>query len=269
MTRAKLLVLAVLAVAAAQPLPPPAAADEGASFVDTFGGIDRGRWLVSHGWSNGDFQDCTFQESNIKIVPGGGVELTLQDAAGLERPSSCAELQSHATYGFGTYEVRLRAASSPGLVTAFFTYTGPGQAPGRPHDEIDFEFLGKSPDAVQLNYFARGIGGHGHDVALGYSAAQEAADYAFEWTADAIRWFVNGRMVHEVTRRSGEPFPTHPGKICLSIWNGRGPDMASWLAPFGGRGQRLVARVERVAFTRLGEPCRFPGSIVCQRQSGR
>ncbi len=241
------------------------AADEGASFVDTFDRIEPARWFVSNGWSNGEFQDCTFQQGNVAVLPGGGVALALQDAAGLERPSSCAELQTHATFGYGTYEVRVRAARAHGVVTAFFTYTGPGQKPPQPHDEIDFEFLGKAPQNVQANYFANGVGEHGHDIPLGLDAADRMSDYAFEWTPDAIRWFVDGRLMHEVLRKDGAPYPTTPGKICLSIWNGRGPNMTSWLGAFDGRGRRLEAHYQRVAFTRWGDPCQFPGSLVCRR----
>ncbi|MEQ1710595.1 MAG: family 16 glycosylhydrolase [Hyphomicrobium sp.] len=249
--------------------PRAGASAEGGSFVDTFARIDSTRWLVSNGWSNGDFQDCTFQQANVAELPGGGVALVLQDATGLERPSSCAELQSHATFGYGTYEVRVRAARAHGVVTAFFTYTGPGQKPPQPHDEIDFEFLGKAPQTVQANYFANGVGEHGRDLPLEFDAAARMNDYAFEWTPDALRWFVDGRLMHEVVRKSGEPYPTTPGKICLSIWNGRGPSMAGWLGAFDGRGRRIEAHYQRVAFTRWGDPCQFPESLVCRRPPAR
>lgn len=245
------------------------AAAEGTSFVDTFAGVDPARWLMSDGWSNGDFQDCTFQRANVSALPGGGVALALRDAAGLERPSSCAELQTHAKFGYGTYEVRVRAARAQGVVTAFFTYTGPSQKPPQPHDEIDFEFLGKAPQTVQANYFAGGVGEHGHDIPLGFDAAEKTSDYAFEWTPDAIRWFVDGRLMHEVRRKDGEPYPTTPGKICLSIWNGRGPGMTSWLGAFDGQGRQLDAHYRRVAFTRWGDPCQFPDSLVCRRPPPR
>ena len=141
------------------------------------------------------------------------------------------------------------------------------RALGLPHDEIDFEFLGRSASTVQLNYFAAGKGDHGHDVELGFDPARTMADYAFEWTPEGIRWFVNGREVHAVRRQEGRPFPVTPGKICLSIWNGRGPDMETWLAPFDSAKRPLTARYERVAFTRWGEPCQFPESLVCRRNA--
>lgn len=245
------------------------AAAESSSFVDTFTQIDTDRWFVSDGWSNGDFQNCTFQRTNVSMLPGGGIALSLQDAAGLERPSSCAELQTHATFGYGTYEVRVRAARAKGVVTAFFTYTGPGQKPPQPHDEIDFEFLGKATQTVQANYFGDGVNAKGHDIPLGFDAAERTSDYAFEWTPEAIRWFVDGRLMHEVRRRDGEPYPTTPSKICLSIWNGRGTDMTDWLGAFDGQGRKLDAHYQRVAFTRLGDPCQFPDSLVCRRPPPR
>ena len=240
------------------------AADAGASFVDTFARVDPGRWLISNGWSNGDFQDCTFQRGNVAVVGGGGVTLALQDATGLA-PLELRGVAEPRHLRLRILEVRVRAARAHGVVTAFFTYIGPYQKPPQPHDEIDFEFLGRATSTVQANYFANGVGEHGHDIPLGFDAADRMSDYAFEWTPDAIRWFVDGRLMHEVAHKHGDPYPTTPGKICLSIWNGRGPSMTSWLGAFDARERRLEAHFQRVAFTRWGDHCQFPEFLVCRR----
>src|SRR3546814_5031761 len=81
-----------------------------------------------------------------------------------------------------------------------------------PHDEIDFEFLGKSPRQVQVNYYTARKGGHETMIDLGFDASEDFHTYAFEWRPDSIRWFVDGRQVHEETGQRG-PLPSTPGKI--------------------------------------------------------
>jgi hypothetical protein len=130
----------------------------------------------------------------------------------------CAEIQSRAFYDYGTFEVRMRAARASGTNSAFFTYVG--STHGRPHDEIDFEVIGRNTREVQVNTFVSGKDGHGQTVPNGTDAADEFVDYAFEWTPDRIRWFVNGKLTREISGQ-GENVPTHAAKIYLSLWNGR------------------------------------------------
>ena len=80
-------------------------------------------------------------------VGDGGVTLSLTDEPFGERKFSCAEIRTKAAYGYGTYEVRMRGAAGAGVNSTFFTYVGPPFGEGLPHDEIDFEFLGKTQTA--------------------------------------------------------------------------------------------------------------------------
>jgi len=233
----------------------------GASFFDDFSRIDRKRWYVSHGWNNGPNHGCAWSASNNRLTPPHGVDQILDDRPAVERPYSCGELQSMEFYGYGTYEVRLRSIDASGVVTGFFVYTGPPHGAGKRHDEIDFEFMGRSPGQVQLNYFAAGQGGHERNIDLGFNAGTTINDYAFQWTPDSIRWFVNGKLVHEVKRKADEAWPFEPGKIYLSIFTAIG--MEGWTGRFQYPGHPLIATYEHVAFTALGEPCGFPASVLC------
>jgi endo-1,3-1,4-beta-glycanase ExoK len=244
----------------------------GSSFVESFTAKDLRRWYISDGWTNGDHQGCTWSAGNV-TAGGGALELRLRKEGGARAtgpdgeaaPSqiySCAELQTHEAYGYGTYEVRMRPAAGSGVVTAFFTYIGPRPGAPAPHDEIDFEFLGKDTRAVQLNYFGNGEGGHERMARLAFDAPGRMADYAFEWLPDSIRWFIDGELVHEARREAGKPFPATPSRILLSLWSAHGLDV--WTGKFEYPGQPLVARYERVAFTKAGDPCQFPDSIVCK-----
>jgi endo-1,3-1,4-beta-glycanase ExoK len=241
-----------------------AAAQEGVGFIDRFPSLDLKRWYVSHGWANGPHQNCTWTESNLKV--DNKVELSLTDTKSKDRPFTCAELQSNAFYGYGTYEVRARAAAGKGLVSAFFSYVGPPH--GKPHDEIDFEFLGKAPSEAFVSYFASGKV-NSETVPLGFDATAGMHNYAFEWLPGSIRWYADGRLVREVKAAEGRPLPVTPQKIYISLWNGTGQDQEAWLDRFEYPGKPLKALFEYIAFTPMGAACQFPQSIVCKRSGGK
>jgi endo-1,3-1,4-beta-glycanase ExoK len=255
------LILLIAAVGLAGPA--LAQADKAGAFIDRFASLNLGHWHVSHGWANGPHQNCTWMSSHVKV--DGAVELSLTNEPTKDRPFTCAELQTKQFYGFGTYEVRMKTAAGPGLVTAFFTYTGPPH--GRPHDEIDFEFLGKAPAEAFVSYFANGKTSP-ETAKLPFDSSTAAHDYAFEWLPDTIRWYAGGRLIREVKASDGKAIPTQTQKIYLSIWNGTGWDQEAWLGRFSYPGRPLKAMYEYVAFTPAGAPCHFPESIVC-RQADR
>src|SRR3546814_12620976 len=72
--------------------------------------------------------------------------------------------------------------------------------------------------------------------------------YAFEWRPDSIRWFVDGRQVHEETGQRG-PLPSTPGKIFLHAWAGKNLD--GWLGRVSYPGRPLVRSEAR----RVGKEC--------------
>jgi endo-1,3-1,4-beta-glycanase ExoK len=253
-----LLALAVFAASAGDALGQEAKRQGlGASFFEDFSTFDRRRWFVSDGWNSGGFQSCTYAESHVHAREGA-LELRLTDTPSARGPYTCAEVQSLELYGHGLYEVRMRAAAAtPGVVSAFFTFIRP------PHDELDIEFVGKQPKQVQLNYFVNGAPQRGKNIDLEFDTTTAMNDYAVEWLPDALRWFVNGRLIYEVKKGNDTPFPVQPSKIHLSIWSGSAASN-DWLGPFVYPGP-LTARFEHVAYTQAGKPCQFPTSIICAR----
>jgi endo-1,3-1,4-beta-glycanase ExoK len=237
-----------------------ACAEAGESFIERFEALDHKRWYLSHGWANGDHQACTWSNKNIR-VENRQLILTLRPEKSEKRNFSCSELQSKATFGFGTYEVRARAAVGSGVVTGFFTYSGPPQP--NPHDEIDFEWLGRDVNAVQTNYFVNGqsIGGAMHPV--GPDGAKTAHNYAFEWLPDSLRWYIDGKLVREVQKAADAPYPTHSSKILVSLWNS--DTLVDWLGPLEDQTATATASFEWIAFTAAGEKCHFRESILCSQ----
>lgn len=189
--------------------------------------IDTGHWYISHGWANSDIQSCEWRKEAI-TARDNNIVMTLSDKGGKVRPISCAEMQSEARHGYGSYSTRMRAAKGSGLNTAFFTFIGPAQNVPH-HDEIDFEFLGKDTTMVQLNYYIDGKPQGATFVKLGYDASKEFHDYTFVWEPKKIRWYIDNKLVRETD--DNVPIPTHPGKIFLTLWSGS-PKVKDWLGPF-------------------------------------
>ena len=249
--------------------PPAGAGQEGGSFVETFDKLNRSRWFLSDGWTNGDHQNCTWSKDQVKVRDGvlrlgfasneGGRPAVGKVEEKNVRPFSCGEIQTKASFGYGTYEVRLRTPAGSGLNANMFSFIGPAQK--QPHDEIDFEFLLKDTSRVQVNSYVSGKGGNEHLVPLKTASDAEFADYAFVWEAKRLRWFVNGTQVYEITDPA--KIPSHESKIYLSLW---GSDtMAGWLGRFRPPATGLTMEVDRVAFTALHQPCQFEHSVACLR----
>ncbi len=52
-------------------VPHPATAQTtGASFVENFDKLDRGRWYISDGWSNGAHQNCAWSKGQVSVSDG-------------------------------------------------------------------------------------------------------------------------------------------------------------------------------------------------------
>lgn len=198
-------------------------------------------------WSNGDPFNCAWQPDNVTF--GQGKMLLTLDNKGCPqecegKPYASGEFRStQEKYGFGYYEVRMKPAKGDGLVSSFFTYTGTyGQSD---HHEIDFEFLGKDTNKVQLNYYVEGQGNHEVMIDLGFDASKEFHNYGFKLTPDSLTWYVDGKPVHTVKGK----VPSKPGKIMVNFWPGTGVD--GWLKAFNYSGKPLSAEYDWIAYAPL------------------
>jgi beta-glucanase (GH16 family) len=160
-----------------------------------------------------------YRSSNIDFGKDG-MKLSLAKLPRGKLPFSGAEFQRNGTYGYGRYEAVLTAAEGYGAISSFFTYTGSHF--GDAHDEIDFEFVAKSPRQVHLNHFQNGDE-HPIDIPLWFNTAQAPHLYAFEWSPNAIRWYVDGVKIHEATSE----IPTTSGRVMANLWAGTG-SATSW-----------------------------------------
>ncbi len=230
-------------------------AAQGTTFFDGFDTVDPDRWFISDGWSNGDHQNCEWSRDAIATEPGN-VTLQFRATGIAAKPYICGEIQSQATFGYGTFEARFRTDRASGINAAFFTYIGPVHK--KPHDEIDFEVLTQDTSSVSLNTYVDGKPRNGTTAALPSPSDSNFHTYSFIWEPSRLRWFIDGVLVHDVT---GDDLPSNPQKIFFSHW---GTDtLSDWMGPFADPGRALQMNVDWVAYTAPGEDCAFGDSVLC------
>jgi len=197
----------------------------GAFLVDFSRGYDRHTHVLS-GWDiNEPWLAASYRPENVSFDAVGMTLTALRQPTSVATYTS-AEFQRAGVYGYGRYEVVMRAAAAPGAVAAFFVHTG-GFA-GDPHDEVDFEILGRSTGSVHTNFFATGKDTPAdHD--LGFDAAAADHIYAFEWMPDRIAWYVDGKLIREATDTTpGIRIPTTTGRVIASLWVAKG-QVTEWV----------------------------------------
>ena len=224
---------------------PPKIPHEGELYADFVNGIPE-TFEASNGWTNGSMFNVTWRADNVTFNDGKMQLIIDKDETPLDDiPYSGGEFRSKEYYGYGRYEVKMKAIKNDGVVSSFFTYTGPYDKD--PWDEIDIEILGKDTTKVQFNYFTDSVGEHEYMHDLGFDASEDFHEYAFEWHKDKIVWFVDGVEVYSAT----ENIPVTKGKIMMNAWCGEGVD--AWLNPFDDSNMPLTAEYEWIKFTPFDE----------------
>ena len=234
-----------------------AAAETGKSFIDRFDAYDQARWLRSHGWTNGDWMNCVWSRDAVSVRDGKlNLAFRAAEKGGL-RPYACGEIQSREAYGHGTYEIVMRTGRGAGLNAAFFTYIGPVH--DKSHDEIDIEVLLRDPWRVSFNTYVDATAHNERSVKLPSAADTKFLHYVFTWAPDGVTWHVNGKELHRT--KPGTPLPKAPQKIYASLWGSN--TLSDWMGSFDPARVPQLMQVDWIAFTRLGEACQFPESILC------
>lgn len=224
-------------------------------FVETFSALDETRWRIADGWSNGEWTANHWREEQIILRPHG-IDIVLDRSREGDKPFTSGELQSEETFRYGYFEARMRPPRGSGLVTGFFTWIRDGAE--RTWDEIDIEILGRDTRSVQFTYFRRG---HRHIVTrpLGFDAAADFHTYAFEWTPQYLRWYVDGRLMHE-ERGSNGPLPRSRQRLFIHLWNTE--TLTDWLGPIDPREGPWTLSVACVAYAP-----QYDGRQLCDEQS--
>lgn len=184
--------------------------------------LDDAVFHASNHGNKDSFYGGDWLPENIAARGGAFLEVKRQPKNGM--PYTAAEMQSGGAYQYGRYEAIMQPARGSGLVTAFFTYTGPWF--GDPHDEIDIEFLGSDTTKIHFNYFRNGKSIKPASFDLPFDAAAAPHLYAFEWRPDGITWFVDG-VPYYTTEAGDQGIPVAAGKVMFSAWTGK-QSMEAW-----------------------------------------
>lgn len=261
MLHSSALALAFVLTLAGQPLfaqdtdPHP---DAGGFFEDFSDGLDKNRWYVSDGWSNGDWQSCQWSRRAVQVQGGMLSLLHIPAPPDGDRPALCGEVQTKAFLQHGTFEARIRTPRHSGLNASVFTYAGPVH--GAPHDEIDIEILTRDPGVMTMNTYVTGTPHNGGTVPAEPSFDSDFHTVGFRWAPDGITWFLDGREV----RRSApdSPLPSHPQKLFMSFWSTA--TLTDWMGRQAPQDGPLEYEIDWVAYTPLKASCLFPASITCE-----
>ena len=194
--------------------------------VDFTQGLDRvthvrANWDVASEW-----MAASYRSDNVEYGADGLTLHARRNETSVAGYTS-GEFQRSGFYGYGKYEVVMKASNAPGIVSAFFTYAGEDM--GDPHDEIDFELLGRSPRQAHLNYFSNGAN-YPVDVDLWFDPSAAEHLYGYEWSPDAIIWYVDRVQVRRVVAGPDVRIPTTTARVMASLWAGnrRVAEWAGW-----------------------------------------
>ncbi len=210
-------------------------------------------WHTADGWTNGIPFWVGWRSDHVEFLDGT-MKLRLDNHPCVDNLSDCSEqpyasgeYRTNEFFHYGCVEGHLKAAKSNGIVTSLFVYTGPSD--NNPHDEIDIEILGKETSQMQINYFADGAGGHEVVVDLGFDASEDFHTYAFDWSPTAIKWYVDGEVVH-IEDGSNGALPITPSRIMMNLW--AGTEVDDWLDTFEYSGSPIYASYDWIKFTPVG-----------------
>lgn len=183
--------------------------------IDFTRGFDRATHVHATWDVASDWMATSYREENVEYGAAGLTLRARRNKTGVADYTS-GEFQRAGFYGYGRYEVVMKASNAPGIVSAFFSYTGEDMAD--PHDEIDFELLGRSPRQVHVNFFSNDISTPA-DVDLWFDTSAAEHLYAYEWSPTAIIWYVDGVEVRRVAAPEVR-IPTTTGRVMASVWAG-------------------------------------------------
>lgn len=214
-------------------------------FADRFDGLAPQDWYTADYAFGHPHFDTDWSAKQVSI--SDGLILNLSPQSGQENAYVGASIRRYNPTGFGRYEAVVQPARGVGVITGFFTYTG--QHYGTRHDEIDIEFLGKNTRQIHIATFVDGQLWNKF-IDLGFDAADAPRTYAFEWEADAVRWYVGDKMVYERRAVDGA-IPSVAGRLFANIW-AADPSIKAWSGETVN-GTYASARMTQIGFQPLIE----------------
>lgn len=164
-----------------------------------------------------------------------GTDLVLERSGDGRRPYESAAFASRQTFKYGHFEVDIKAAQGPGLITGFFLHRE------APRQEIDIELSGAEPRRMLTNVFfnpgddntTMGFGYRGtpHWIDLDFDVTEDFHLYAIDWEPGCITWTVDGRIVHQRLGWDPTPVPHLDMMLHGNLWAPRSTELAGRVDP--------------------------------------
>ena len=131
-------------------------------------------------------------------------------------------LQTDESYLYGRFEVRMKSIGSEGVVSSFFTYNTNWETDlgNLNWNEIDIEMTGNRDNSVQFTTHHPGnpnSWSYGEIIEVGFNPHEDFHDYAFEWTPNSIKWFVDNEQVYEQPYSIVDDL-NFSQKIMMNVW---------------------------------------------------
>jgi hypothetical protein len=211
-------------------------------FHDEFDGpaLDRSKWVTYFTYSDDGSDRCqgcrimgtsntVFRDDLVTVRDGKlmlGVEARPEEWYGQRKEHAGGMVHSigEAHFSHGRFEVRCRIPQGAGLWPAFWGFGG--------ETEIDvFEFCGERTKWMKGSLHRWGKTKYSHTGKhRSVDLSADFHDYAVEWDGDAVRWYLDGRLVHSRARyvdRKGRPLPAcdrAPGELATAPYFPRATD---------------------------------------------
>ena len=140
-----------------------------------------------------------------------------------------AGIKTNDSYQYGRFETSMKSADGDGMVSSFFTYnTDFDNGLGNLNwNEIDIEMTGNKDNSVQFTTHHPGNPNSWsitEIVNVDFNPHQEFHDYAFEWTPNYIKWFIDNIEVYQQVSPSVDDLNLSQ-KIMMNLWAANAP---SW-----------------------------------------
>tara|TARA_A100000164_G_scaffold312439_1_gene290794 strand:- start:256 stop:1572 length:1317 start_codon:yes stop_codon:yes gene_type:complete len=221
---------------------------EGGFFSGTFCGFNNGDYQYVHsltgefdswsGWGevgnpplgsscdfnpNDSYQNYGFTINNGDVI----IPLNSWNCCGTNNCSNwdgcnAGSIRTDDSYLYGRFEVRMKSADGDGIVSSFFTYNTDWEnnLGNLNWNEIDIEMTGNRDSSVQFTTHHPGdpnSWSYGEIIDIEYNPHFEFHEYAFEWTPNSIKWFIDSQLVYEQTETIVDDLNLSQ-KIIMNIW---------------------------------------------------
>ena len=224
------------------------------AWSENFDRLDTSAWQVQ--LYSFPANGCNMRADRVAAAGGTlSLGLALNPARTVDAPKLCnaGEIGSYTFFTYGLFQVRLKAPSVPGAVSAFFLMN-PYQPSEWEHREIDIELLGKAPGDIQMTTHDFQNGGRDWKHAattqpLGFDYSAGFHDYAILWTPDAVTWFVDHKAVHTETQY----VPHEPLQIRMNTYLGdpATQGVTQWLGPIDAGKLPAAALYQTISYAPL------------------